>query len=221
MMQIHERIKNERLKANLTEEEMAERLHIGRSTYQYWEKKTPNIDKIEAVAQALNLPKDYFFINNDEIIEVNNHPAQPVRPLKFKTASGETINIIPEGNNDIMLLNALFEERERIISEKEQRQKDAEQRAEKAEKEKDRLLTIIEKNLTELLTNSRELKENFANSNTEMQVEHYAIMGALDQIQGNQPGTLAAKAGKAEHDLKEAIKEGRKKHSLSKPNKSH
>lgn len=220
-MQIHERIKNERIKAGLTEEEMAEKLQINRSTYQYWEKKTPSIDKIESVSIALGLSKDYFFINTDETRKASHDVAQTGKPLKFKTASGVVINIIPEGENDIMLLNALLEERERIISEKEQRQKDAEQRAEKAEKERDRLLTIIEKNLTELLINSRDLLDGFGNAYTEMQVEHAAMMGTLDLIRGDQPGTLAAKAGKAEHELKEASKEGRKKHSLSKPNKNH
>jgi transcriptional regulator with XRE-family HTH domain len=50
---------------------MAEKLKIKRSTYQYWEQKTPSIDKIKEVARVLNLPVDYFFGNTDEKNIVN------------------------------------------------------------------------------------------------------------------------------------------------------
>jgi transcriptional regulator with XRE-family HTH domain len=68
MLQIHEKIEQARISAGLSQEDMAEKLGIGRSTYQYWEKKTPSIDKILKVAKALNLPEDYFFGENDENI---------------------------------------------------------------------------------------------------------------------------------------------------------
>lgn len=67
-MQIHEKIEQARVSAGLSQEEMAEKLGIGRSTYQYWEKKTPSIDKILKVAKALNLSDDYFFGDDDENI---------------------------------------------------------------------------------------------------------------------------------------------------------
>lgn len=66
MKQIHELIKSERVKANLSEEEMATRLKINRSTYQYWEKSTPSIDKIKRIAKALGKNENYFFITDDE-----------------------------------------------------------------------------------------------------------------------------------------------------------
>lgn len=65
-MQIHENIRQARLSAHLTEEQMAEKLGIKRSTYQYWEKKTPSLAKIKQVAKALNLDEDYFFVNADD-----------------------------------------------------------------------------------------------------------------------------------------------------------
>lgn len=66
MLQIHEQIKNERLKRRLTEDEVAGKLNITRTTYQYWEKKTPSVDKVKRVAKALGLPEDYFFGKKDE-----------------------------------------------------------------------------------------------------------------------------------------------------------
>lgn len=73
MLQIHERIKNERVRAGLSEEDMAKRLNIPRSTYQYWEENTPKIEKVLAVAKALNLPEDYFFVATDESLVVHTN----------------------------------------------------------------------------------------------------------------------------------------------------
>lgn len=79
MFQIHELIKNERVKAGLSEEEMARKLGIPRSTYQYWEENTPKIDKIKAVAVALNLPEDYFFVSDDEKVVAMQIPKQIIQ----------------------------------------------------------------------------------------------------------------------------------------------
>src|SRR5579871_6136557 len=61
MLHINKKIEQAMVAANLTQDELAQKLGIKRSTYQYWEKKTPTIDKIKAVTKALNLPEDYFF----------------------------------------------------------------------------------------------------------------------------------------------------------------
>lgn len=60
MLQIHEKIEQARVSAGLTQLEMAEKLGIKRSTYQYWEQKTPKMENILAVAKVLGLPKEYF-----------------------------------------------------------------------------------------------------------------------------------------------------------------
>lgn len=73
-MHIHERIRQERLSAHLTEDEMASKLKIKRSTYQYWEKKDPKIENIKKVAQVLGKPDDYFFIKHDEKDEIQEQP---------------------------------------------------------------------------------------------------------------------------------------------------
>lgn len=75
-MQIHERIKTERIKAGLTEAQIADKLGVKRSTYQYWEKETPAIDKIKAVARALGLNDEYFFRIDDQKI-VNGAETEP------------------------------------------------------------------------------------------------------------------------------------------------
>jgi transcriptional regulator with XRE-family HTH domain len=66
MLQIHEKIERARVSAGLSQKEMAEKLGIKRSTYQYWEKITPGLDKINQVARVLKLPNDYFFGKSDE-----------------------------------------------------------------------------------------------------------------------------------------------------------
>jgi transcriptional regulator with XRE-family HTH domain len=68
MLQINQKIETERIKAGLTQDEMAEKLGIKRSTYQYWEKKTPGIDKLKQVARALGKPENYFLTDTDENI---------------------------------------------------------------------------------------------------------------------------------------------------------
>jgi transcriptional regulator with XRE-family HTH domain len=77
-MQIHELIKNERINAGLTEAQMAAKLGVKRSTYQYWEKETPSIDKVRAIARALGLNDEYFFGLEDQKIvnspEVRSEP---------------------------------------------------------------------------------------------------------------------------------------------------
>lgn len=67
MLQIHERIKKAREDAGLTQDELAGRLNIKRSTYQYWEEKTPGIEKVKAVAKALGLAEDYFFVIDENV----------------------------------------------------------------------------------------------------------------------------------------------------------
>lgn len=89
MIQIHERIKQERLSAHLTEDEMASRLKINRSTYQYWEKKDPKIDNIKKVAKALGKPDDYFFIKHDEKDETHEPPVS--KELKELIESNKTL----------------------------------------------------------------------------------------------------------------------------------
>jgi transcriptional regulator with XRE-family HTH domain len=77
MLHIHEKIKQARISAKLTQDEMAEKLGIERSTYQYWEKKTPTVDKIKDVAKALKLPVDYFLGSKDENLVNKAHEPEP------------------------------------------------------------------------------------------------------------------------------------------------
>lgn len=83
-------IEQARVSAKLSQEEMAEKLSIKRSTYQYWEKVTPGMDKIKAVAKALGLPDDYFFVKQDEPA-VGNIPKLGDEPPPIKILSPEQI----------------------------------------------------------------------------------------------------------------------------------
>jgi transcriptional regulator with XRE-family HTH domain len=125
-MQIHQLLKKERVKANLTEDEMAEILGISRSTYQYWEKKTPAVDKIKAVAKALNLAEDYFFINSDENLISDNERDQVNEPEAIYS-----IGNIHSGKDQFLAL--LLEEKDRSIKRAEESAQKAEQNAIKME----------------------------------------------------------------------------------------
>jgi transcriptional regulator with XRE-family HTH domain len=178
MLQIHKKIELARKAAGLSQEQLADKLEISRSTYQYWEQKTPSIDKIEGVAEALGLQKDYFFVTPDEYFIKQQ---EVVNPDEKKEAE----KITNEGN----WLAAFIEE-------KEARRKEAEQRAELAEKEKDRLLTIIEKNLTELLkatakidTNLKETQEDLNEVEFAQRSQHTVMMHSLERLE-KKPGAL-------------------------------
>jgi transcriptional regulator with XRE-family HTH domain len=184
-MQIHERIKKERLRQELSEEEVAKRLKIKRSTYQYWETVTPKVDKIKSVARALGLDENFFFIAPDEIDENigNKEHGTQVSGLNL---NGGTVLV------DAKDLTASYE---RILEEKEARRIEAKERAERAEKEKDRLLTIIEKNLTALLTNSNTALDRLSLVETIIRSDDTVIMNNQDIQNGNKVGTSAKEAG--------------------------
>lgn len=193
-MQIHERIKNERIKLKLTEEEVAKRLGIKRSTYQYWESTTPKVDNIKAVASALGLPEDYFFVNN------NNDDISVTVPLKGKasgksTAKTAITGVTNTGQRVFVEAKDLAASYERIIEEKEARRLEAREWAERAEKEKDRLLKIIENNLTALLTNSNTTLDRLSLVETIIRSDDTVIMNNQDLQIGNEIGTSAKAAG--------------------------
>lgn len=86
-MQIHEKIKQARISSGLKPEELANKIGIPRTTYLYWEEKTPHIDKIKAVAVALGLPENYFFDNKsnffDEIEKIDNKNNMATQPKEY------------------------------------------------------------------------------------------------------------------------------------------
>lgn len=55
VLQITEKIKQARTSAGLTQGQLAKIIGVKRSTYQYWEEKTPGLDKIQLVEKALKL----------------------------------------------------------------------------------------------------------------------------------------------------------------------
>lgn len=64
-----------RKQAGLTQEQMAEKLHISETQYGNYEqgKSTPPLDKFVEIAMALNLPLDYFVKERSRIFK--NHTA--------------------------------------------------------------------------------------------------------------------------------------------------
>jgi transcriptional regulator with XRE-family HTH domain len=60
MLQVHEKIRQARVSAGLSVEELAEKIGVKRTTYQYWEEVTPSLAKIRKVAKALGIPAETF-----------------------------------------------------------------------------------------------------------------------------------------------------------------
>lgn len=183
-MQIHEKIEKERVKAGLTQEEMAEKLNIKRSTYQYWERKTPGIDKIKLVARALNLPYDYFFVTEDEKLvayESKPYTPPPADPLE-----------------------RILHEKELLLQEKEARRQEAAERARRAEEQNDRLLDIIKENLNLLQTNSTKSLVYAETLLRVVQADDTVIMDNQDEGLNHEKGSSVAKAGKLEISIAQA-----------------
>jgi transcriptional regulator with XRE-family HTH domain len=217
-MQIHERIKAERIKKGLSEDDIAGKLDIPRSTYQYWETKTPSVEKIKAVAVALGLAENYFFINDEKISDKNDEIIGNPKGDHGTHVAGTALT------GRIVLVDAkdLTASYERIIEEKERIIRLIESQIEKAEKEKEKLFKALENAQTtinevlkpikeqtaEILSNSKKVNEGVRSLKTEIVAEHGEMMETLDQIAGNEPGTTAARAGTVElgHRLQSAQK---------------
>lgn len=65
---IGDRLKKQRLNKQLTQSEVADRMHIGRSTYTGWERGNffPDLDKLISLCKFYNKSADYFLGLDDE-----------------------------------------------------------------------------------------------------------------------------------------------------------
>lgn len=217
-MQIHERIRNERVKAGLTEEQLAEKIGVKRSTYQYWETKTPNVNKVKQVAKALGLPENYFFVN----INADKDEIFGKADLIYQSLDKEQVIFV-----EAKSLSASYE---RIIEEKEARRRDAEIWAQKMEAHYNDMKNALEKAQTtinevlkpikeqthEILINSKEVRENMMDGIIEMQSEHRALMDGMDQVLKLPPGTTYGKADILEEAAQKLRSKDHKKKSAHK-----
>lgn len=180
MMQIHKKIEWARKKAGLTQDQLAKKLEIGRSTYQYWEESDPSIEKTKSVARALGLQEDFFFVTPDDFfVEFENGDEGSNQDLTGKTEKGQLVYVEAKD------LTASYE---RIIEEKEARRLETKEWA-------DRLLKIIENNLTALLTNSNTTLDRLSLVETIIRSDDTVIMNNQDRQSGNEVGTSAKEAG--------------------------
>lgn len=83
MLHLSEKLYRARVSAKLNMTEAAQKIGIKRSTYQYWEKEGPPLEKFSLITKAFNLPDNYFFVNNAE----NAAPAPVVRAESPPTAT--------------------------------------------------------------------------------------------------------------------------------------
>lgn len=110
-----------------------------------------------------------------------------------KVQNSDFLNV--SDTNEAAYLAGRLDTKEEVIAEKEARRIDAERRADLAEKEKDRLLSIIEKNLTALLTNSNITLDRLSLVETIVRSDDTVIMNNQDRQSGNEIGTSAKEAG--------------------------
>lgn len=117
MLQIHQKIEQARLAAGLTQEEMAEKIGIKRSTYQYWEEKDPSIDKVKKVARALNLSDDYFFGKEEQLPEVTEALSVDLPTMQVIIKLAESNSKLSDGNKELIESNRIALENTKIIAE--------------------------------------------------------------------------------------------------------
>lgn len=108
MLQIHQKIKQARLSAGLTEAELAEKIGVKRSTYQYWETKTPAVENIKRVSRALGKHDDYFFGSDESFV------SEPEPTYNSREVQDKTIFNLSEAN--IILAKAVFNLSEKVNS---------------------------------------------------------------------------------------------------------
>lgn len=202
-MQIHELIKAERLKAGLTEDQIAEKLEIPRATYQNWEKKPPSVEKIRAVAKVLNLSKDYFFINSDEE-EVDND--ENIGIVQEPPVQYETKRIIYNKGGDF--LQALIEEKDKAIRKAEDFAQKMENHYEDMKSALERSQLAINDFLKPMATSLKDIPPVLDIIVRNSHEHDKEIMKALDQLVGNAPGTLEKESGK--RILKGAVEQQKK-----------
>jgi hypothetical protein len=129
-----------------------------------------------------------------QISQVLNKALTPSEDL-IKEFNKSFKNVNP-GSSPIETYERMLEEKEKMIAEKEARRLEAKEWAERAEKEKDRLLTIIEKNLTVLMSvtgridaNLKEAQSDLFEIENSQRVQHTVMMHSLERIEG-EPGKL-------------------------------
>lgn len=108
MLQIHQKIKQARLSAGLTEAELAEKIGVKRSTYQYWETKTPAVENIKRVSRALGKHDDYFFGSDESFV------SEPEPTYNSREVQDKTIFNLSEAN--IILAKAVYNLSEKVNS---------------------------------------------------------------------------------------------------------
>ncbi len=101
-MSMGSKLAQARKKANLTQEQLAERLGVTRQAVSRWESDTayPETDKIVRMAQILNVSCDYL-LRDAETEEKGAAPASPVTRL-LRDAAGRRVKLsLYEGGDEI------------------------------------------------------------------------------------------------------------------------
>jgi len=127
-MQIHEKIRQARLSAGLSPEELANKIGVARTTYLYWEDKTPSVKRIKQIEKALNLKEGYFFNGSDEKTDKEETPSEPSQEthqslldkmMKFIVLLMEKQNGLVETQTVVMnRQNTILEKNQEFVIEK-------------------------------------------------------------------------------------------------------
>lgn len=104
---LKERIKECRKKAGLTQEELADRLHVKRQIISYYEsldsERTPNIDILAAMADLFNTTTDYLLGRTDAKNPVDTYDNKIIRSMcDYTGLSEESIEELYQANSCLM-----------------------------------------------------------------------------------------------------------------------
>lgn len=126
MLQIHERIRQARVSAGLKPEELAKKIGVPRTTYLYWEDKTPSLKRIKQVEKALNLPEGYLLGENSDnkklngeqkIISSLNKLINDVAAVRAEVRAGTEYNVMKDAKNNDQVRVALMMTINKLIGE--------------------------------------------------------------------------------------------------------
>lgn len=109
-MFLSKRIKEKRIEANLTQEELGRELNVSKVSVCNWEKgkKRPSSKNLIQLSKILNTPLEYLIGNDTYVVSENNERYGIM-------LANEEINIIKELRNHKKLYNMLIENPKRTI----------------------------------------------------------------------------------------------------------
>ncbi len=158
-------------------------------------KKRQNIqpEQWEAFRKYFKISSDYYVPENNIGEMVVKEPA-PIYFIELKTASGKAIKVNPE--NEITLLNAFLEERDRVIDEKNQTintiKEEKQARIDELKQDKEELYKLLNSDLNDI---SKATNLIFAMARTALQYHAHVASGGNPERENELLDSLSIRIG--------------------------